>query len=130
MQHRYPESCLQFQYDPEFPIRGIFYDKKNGCLLKLDFFHNIEPDGCYYGRRKMSKEEIEHMLDFDACYVYEDMKRAIVYVHQSGLVHRRILAKPDKYMMEGCTLCSRHYDMEKDIVTFSKVNAFQPHTVY
>ncbi|GLJ36575.1 hypothetical protein SUGI_0735250 [Cryptomeria japonica] len=31
--------------------------KKRGCLLKLDFFHCIEPDGCYYGRRKMSTEE-------------------------------------------------------------------------
>lgn len=233
-EHRYPESCLQFQYDPEFPIRGLFYDKKNGCLLKLDFFHNIEPDGCYYGRRKMSREELERIygsrhisrdyasnlvglmdlfcfseaclisdiiqhfvdarLDFDACYVLEDVKRAIGYVHQSGLVHRTILAEPDKYLVKNAAVLKflrtlrergkklflltnspfyfvdrgmrymfqdfglngdswldlfevvialsdkpnfytsdrpfRRYDMEKDIVTFSKVNAFQPHTVY
>ncbi|XP_044472277.1 5'-nucleotidase domain-containing protein DDB_G0275467 [Mangifera indica] len=55
---RYPEGCMTFKYDPTFPIRGLYYDKKNGCLLKLDFFGSIEPDGCYFGRRKLNKEEI------------------------------------------------------------------------
>lgn len=52
-QFRYPETCLKFRYDQTFPIRGLSYDKKNGCLLKLDFFGSIEPDGCYFGRRKV-----------------------------------------------------------------------------
>lgn len=45
---------MEFKYDPTFPIRGLFYDKLKGCLLKLDFFGSIEPDGCYYGRRKVN----------------------------------------------------------------------------
>nr|CAD1825596.1 unnamed protein product [Ananas comosus var. bracteatus] len=49
---KYPESCLQFEYDPKFPIRGLYYDKLNGCLLKLDFFGSIELDGCFFGRKK------------------------------------------------------------------------------
>ncbi len=52
-QHKYPESCLEFEYDPGFPIRGLFYDKKNGYLLKLDFFHSAEPKGCFFGRRRV-----------------------------------------------------------------------------
>lgn len=52
-QLRYPDSCLEFKYDPTFPIRGLNYDKLKGCLLKLDFFGSIEPDGCYFGRRKV-----------------------------------------------------------------------------
>lgn len=52
-QLKYPESCLQFQYDPSFPIRGLYFDKLKGCLLKLDFFGSIEPDGCFLGRQKV-----------------------------------------------------------------------------
>ncbi|XP_057853857.1 uncharacterized protein LOC131063905 isoform X3 [Cryptomeria japonica] len=233
-ENRYPESCLQFQYDPNFPIRGLFYDKKRGCLLKLDFFHCIEPDGCYYGRRKMSTEEVEEIygnrhisrdyatnltglmdlfcfseaclisdiiqhfvdqkLDFDAFYVYEDVKRAIHHVHCSGLVHKKILAEPGKYLVKNAAVLKflrtlrergkklflltnspfyfvdggmrfmfeelgvkgdswqdlfdvvialadkpnfymsdrpfRYYDKEKDILTFSKVDAFEPHKIY
>ncbi|KAG6544180.1 hypothetical protein Mapa_014380 [Marchantia paleacea] len=58
-EYRYPESCLNFKYDPQFPIRGLYYDKKHGNLLKLDFFHSVEPHGCFFGRRRLSREEIE-----------------------------------------------------------------------
>ncbi|XP_028094154.1 uncharacterized protein LOC114294228 [Camellia sinensis] len=58
---RYPDSCLEFKYDPTFPIRGLYYDKLKGCLLKLDFFGSIEPDGCYFGQRKFTKNEIEQI---------------------------------------------------------------------
>lgn len=52
-QLRYPEICMEFKYDSSFPIRGLYYDKSKGCLMKLDFFGSIEPDGCYYGRRRV-----------------------------------------------------------------------------
>ncbi|KAK3025816.1 hypothetical protein RJ639_040722, partial [Escallonia herrerae] len=138
---RYPDSCLGFRYDHAFPIRGLYYDKSKGCLLKLDFFGSIEPDGCYFGRRKLSRKEIEEIygtrhigrdqarglaglmdffcfseacliadivqhfvdakLEFDACYVYEDVNRAIQHVHRSGLVHRGILSDPQRYLVKN-----------------------------
>lgn len=138
---KYPESCLQFEYDPTFPIRGLYYDKLKGCLLKLDFFGSIEPDGCFFGRRKLSREKIteiygtrhlgrdqarelvglmdffcfseacliadivQHFVDakleFDASYVYQDVNHAIQHVHKSGLVHRKILADPQKYLVKN-----------------------------
>ncbi|XP_011623916.2 5'-nucleotidase domain-containing protein DDB_G0275467 isoform X1 [Amborella trichopoda] len=138
---KYPESCLQFKYDPTFPIRGLYYDRIKGCLLKMDFFQSIEPDGCFYGRRQLSREEIKEMygtrhigrdqarglvglmdlfcfseacliativqhfvdakLDFDASYIYNDVNRAIQHVHQSGLVHKRILSNPHRYLMKN-----------------------------
>lgn len=52
-QLRYPDVCMGFTYDPTFPIRGLYYDKSKGCLMKLDFFGSIEPDGCYFGRRRV-----------------------------------------------------------------------------
>ncbi|KAM0943377.1 putative 5'-nucleotidase [Dioscorea sansibarensis] len=138
---KYPESCLRFQYDSTFPIRGLSYDRLKGCLLKLDFFGSIEPDGCFFGRRKLSMEKIKEMygtrhigrdqatglvglmdifcfseacliadivqhfvddqLDFDASNVYQDVNRAIQHVHQSGLVHKKILSDPHKYLMKN-----------------------------
>ncbi|XVE71723.1 hypothetical protein DITRI_Ditri10aG0174500 [Diplodiscus trichospermus] len=135
---RYPEVCMSFRYDPSFPIRGLYYDKQNGYLLKLDFFGSIEPDGCFYGRRQLTEKQIEEVygtrhigrdqarklvglmdffcfseacliadmvqyfvdakLEFDACYIYEDVNRAIQHVHRSGLVHRGILSDPHRYL--------------------------------
>ncbi|KAJ0965695.1 hypothetical protein J5N97_026833 [Dioscorea zingiberensis] len=75
---KYPESCLQFEYDSTFPIRGLYYDRLKGCLLKLDFFGSIEPDGCFFGRHKacLIADIVQHFvddkLDFDASYVYQD----------------------------------------------------------
>ncbi|PIA37021.1 hypothetical protein AQUCO_03100046v1 [Aquilegia coerulea] len=150
---RYPESCMSFKYDPTFPIRGLYYDKLKGCLLKLDFFGSIEPDGCFFGRRKLSREEISEMygtrhigrdqarglvglmdffcfseaclladivqqfvdakLQFDASYIYQDVKRAIQHVHQSGLVHRGILSDPQRYLLKNGQIL-RFLEMLKD----------------
>ncbi|EOA26840.1 hypothetical protein CARUB_v10022933mg [Capsella rubella] len=150
---RYPDACVQFKYDPTFPIRGLYYDKQKGCLMKLDFFGSIEPDGCYFGRRKLSREEIESMygtrhigrdqarglvglmdffcfseacliadmvqyfvdakLEFDASNIYNDVNRAIQHVHRSGLVHRGILADPNRYLLKNGQLL-RFLRMLKD----------------
>ncbi|VFQ95181.1 unnamed protein product [Cuscuta campestris] len=58
---KYPEKCITFKYDASFPIRGLYYDKLKGCLMKLDFFGSIEPGSCYFGRRKLSHEEINEI---------------------------------------------------------------------
>ncbi|KAL5206076.1 hypothetical protein ABZP36_034285 [Zizania latifolia] len=60
---KYPESCLQYEYDHSFPIRGLYYDRLKGCLLKLDFFGSIELDGCFFGRRKVGKLSNGDSLD-------------------------------------------------------------------
>lgn len=44
---------MSFKYDPSFPIRGLYYDREHGCLLKLDFFGSIEEEGCFYGRHQV-----------------------------------------------------------------------------
>ncbi|CAL5441257.1 unnamed protein product [Camellia sinensis] len=73
---QYPDSCLEFKYDPTFPIRGLYYDKLKGCLLKLDFFGSIEPDGCYFGRRKFTKKEIEQI--YGPRHIGRDQARGLV----------------------------------------------------
>ncbi|XP_038979073.1 5'-nucleotidase domain-containing protein DDB_G0275467 isoform X2 [Phoenix dactylifera] len=73
---KYPESCLQFEYDPTFPIRGLYYDRLKGCLLKLDFFGSIETDGCFFGRHKLSLEKIKEM--YGTRHIGRDQARGLV----------------------------------------------------
>lgn len=37
----YPEAISAFEYDPTFPIRGLWFDSLYGNLLKVDAFGNI-----------------------------------------------------------------------------------------
>ncbi|KAL6534751.1 hypothetical protein OROGR_013426 [Orobanche gracilis] len=73
---RYPDSCLEFKYDNSFPIRGLYYDKSKGCLMKLDFFGSIEPDGCYFGRQKLSRSEIDEL--YGTRHIGRDQARGLV----------------------------------------------------
>lgn len=40
-------------------------------------------------------------LEFDACYIYQDVNRAIQHVHRTGLVHRGILSDPHRYLVKN-----------------------------
>ncbi|KAL8502355.1 hypothetical protein ACS0TY_021482 [Phlomoides rotata] len=73
---RYPDSCMEFKYDNSFPIRGLYYDKSKGCLLKLDFFGSIEPGGCYFGRHKLSRLEINNL--YGTRHIGRDQARGLV----------------------------------------------------
>ncbi|RCV11741.1 hypothetical protein SETIT_2G210600v2 [Setaria italica] len=73
---KYPESCLRYEYDRSFPIRGLYYDRLKGCLLKLDFFGSIEPDGCFFGRRKLSLSEIKEL--YGTRHIGRDQARQLV----------------------------------------------------
>lgn len=37
----YPSEILQFEYDPSFPVRGLWFDSVYGNLLKVDAYGNI-----------------------------------------------------------------------------------------
>jgi hypothetical protein len=37
----YPKEIKNFVYDPSFPVRGLWYDKVYGNLLKTDTYGNI-----------------------------------------------------------------------------------------
>jgi hypothetical protein len=55
---RYPTDILKNKYDPEFPIRGLYYDTKRGNLLKMDFLNNLQMDSVYFGRRPLKYSQI------------------------------------------------------------------------
>ncbi len=37
----YPEELNEFEYDPTFPTRGLWFDTLHGNLLKVDAYGNI-----------------------------------------------------------------------------------------
>lgn len=37
----YPAEIRQFEYDPSFPVRGLWFDSLYGNLLKVDAYGNI-----------------------------------------------------------------------------------------
>jgi HAD superfamily 5'-nucleotidase-like hydrolase len=48
---------------------------------------------------------VDKKMDFDSSYVYEDIKRSIEFVHQSGKMHDKILAEPSKYLVKNNDVC-------------------------
>lgn len=37
----YPQEIKAFEYDPSFPVRGLWFDTLYGNLLKVDAYGNI-----------------------------------------------------------------------------------------
>ena len=40
-QSGYPDAIAEFQYDHTFPVRGLWFDKQFGNLIKVDAFGNV-----------------------------------------------------------------------------------------
>ncbi|KAL3109940.1 hypothetical protein niasHT_017313 [Heterodera trifolii] len=53
----YPTEIAEFEYDPMFSIRGLWFDIKFGNLLKVDGFGNILRAS--HGRRFLTWKEVE-----------------------------------------------------------------------
>jgi len=64
----YPESILDYEYDPNYYIRGLHVDKNRGNILKLDRHKYVKV--AYHGFRKLSKQERADIY-FDAKLKHE-----------------------------------------------------------
>ncbi|EXB94887.1 hypothetical protein L484_022995 [Morus notabilis] len=80
-----------------YGTRHIGRDQVRGLVGLMDFFCFSE--ACLIA--DIVQHFVDAKLDFDACYVYQDVNRAIQYVHQSGLVHRGILNDPYRYLVKN-----------------------------
>ncbi|GAB1607638.1 cytosolic purine 5'-nucleotidase-like [Argonauta hians] len=74
----YPREISEFKYDPRFPVRGLWFDKTYGNLLKVDSYGNILV--CVHGFKYLEKQEITKLysnkfiqLDSDRCYVFNTL---------------------------------------------------------
>lgn len=69
----YPEEIRNFVYDPTFPVRGLWYDKLYGNLLKVDAYGNILV--CVHGFKFLHGSDLHKCypnkyLNFDESRVY------------------------------------------------------------
>ncbi|GCB79703.1 5'-nucleotidase domain-containing protein 3 [Scyliorhinus torazame] len=74
-QHNYPEDLRNYDYNPNFVIRGLHYDVQKGLVMKIDAFHYIQLGTIYRGLSPVPDEQViemyegthvplEHMSDF------------------------------------------------------------------
>jgi 5'-nucleotidase len=69
----YPKEIENFQYDPDFPVRGLWYDKLYGNLLKVDTHGNILV--CVHGFKFLKTNEIykyypNKFINYDSSRIY------------------------------------------------------------
>ncbi|XP_071085727.1 5'-nucleotidase domain-containing protein 3-like [Haliotis cracherodii] len=57
--YKYPNEISNFKYDPDFAIRGLHYDVRQGLLMKIDSFHNIQLGTVYRGMQAVSDVEVK-----------------------------------------------------------------------
>ena len=70
----YPREMNNFNYDPSFPIRGLWIDKKFGNLLKMDNYGNVLM--AFHGLKKMTNSEI--LLQYPNKFVKFEQPRIMV----------------------------------------------------
>ncbi|XP_056005625.1 cytosolic purine 5'-nucleotidase-like [Ostrea edulis] len=70
----YPDGIKDFEYDPTFPCRGLWFDKQYGNLLKVDAYGNILV--CVHGFKFLKGLEIGEL--YPNKFVNLDEKRIYV----------------------------------------------------
>uniref|UniRef100_A0AC35EYB1 MSP domain-containing protein n=1 Tax=Panagrolaimus sp. PS1159 TaxID=55785 RepID=A0AC35EYB1_9BILA len=85
----YPEEIKQLKYDSNFPVRGLWFDRQYGNLLKVDGSHNILIG--IHGTKFMKPQEIEEF--YPNKFLNLDEKRIHVMNTLFNLPDMYLLAK-------------------------------------
>ncbi|XP_062403503.1 5'-nucleotidase domain-containing protein 3 [Sardina pilchardus] len=62
-QHRYPEGLREYEYIPNFVVRGLHYDVQKALLMKIDAFHYIQLGTVYRGLHPVPDKEVIAMYE-------------------------------------------------------------------
>ncbi|XP_056455217.1 LOW QUALITY PROTEIN: 5'-nucleotidase domain-containing protein 3 [Gadus chalcogrammus] len=62
-EHNYPEGLRDYEYVPDFAVRGLHYDVQKALLMKIDAFHYIQLGTVYRGLHPVPDEEVTAMYD-------------------------------------------------------------------
>ncbi|XP_037306393.2 5'-nucleotidase domain-containing protein 3 [Pungitius pungitius] len=65
--HNYPEGLRNYEYIPNFAVRGLHYDVQKALLMKIDAFHYIQLGTVYRGLHPVPDEEVIAM--YEGCHV-------------------------------------------------------------
>ncbi|VDM33407.1 unnamed protein product [Hydatigera taeniaeformis] len=95
----YPQELSQFEYEPSFPVRGLWFDQQYGTLMKIDQFGNILM--CLVGFNVLSNEEIGELYP----------NRFIKYEKDRIRVMSTLFDLPEIYLLA----CIIHYMHSNDV---------------
>jgi HAD superfamily 5'-nucleotidase-like hydrolase len=56
---KYPSELFEFNYMHDYPVRGIHFDKRNGWLMKIDSYHNIQLGTVHSGTKQISDKDVK-----------------------------------------------------------------------
>uniref|UniRef100_A0AC35TW52 5'-nucleotidase domain-containing protein 3 n=1 Tax=Rhabditophanes sp. KR3021 TaxID=114890 RepID=A0AC35TW52_9BILA len=62
---RFPNEFKDMTYDPNFAIRGLHYDIRNSCLLKIDAFNQIQIGSVFRGKKRLTYQETVELYNSD-----------------------------------------------------------------
>ncbi|XP_046889122.1 5'-nucleotidase domain-containing protein 3 isoform X2 [Hypomesus transpacificus] len=62
-EHRYPEGLREYEYIPNFVVRGLHYDVQKALLMKIDAFHYIQLGTVYRGLHPVPDQEVIAMYE-------------------------------------------------------------------
>ncbi|TSM12504.1 Cytosolic purine 5'-nucleotidase [Bagarius yarrelli] len=104
----YPHELLRYTYDPTFPTRGMMYDSTYGNLLKVDSHGNILTYlyACLVdfftntSRYQNCKKGFKHgdlFMSFKS--MFQDVRDAMNYIHDTGSLKERTLQNLEKYVI-------------------------------
>uniref|UniRef100_A0A8C4HUG1 5'-nucleotidase domain-containing protein 3 n=1 Tax=Dicentrarchus labrax TaxID=13489 RepID=A0A8C4HUG1_DICLA len=122
---RYPEGLRNYEYIPDFAVRGLHYDVQKALLMKIDAFHYIQLGTVYrylctssHGHTMKQFMDIfslpemtllscvndffmRHNIDYEPVHLYKDVKEAIRDVHVKGIMYRAVEADIEKFICYG-----------------------------
>ncbi|XP_033757253.1 cytosolic purine 5'-nucleotidase-like [Pecten maximus] len=98
----YPEAINEFEYDPTFACRGLWFDKQYGNLLKVDAYGNILV--CVHGFKFLKGHEVSKL--YPNKYIQLDENR--IYVLNT------LFNLPETYMI-ACII--DYFNSSKDYIS-------------
>uniref|UniRef100_A0A8C7LKZ3 5'-nucleotidase, cytosolic II, like 1 n=1 Tax=Oncorhynchus kisutch TaxID=8019 RepID=A0A8C7LKZ3_ONCKI len=125
----YPHELLRYNYDPTFPTRGLVFDTMYGNLLKVDSNGNILL--CSHGftfLKRLSLCQLSLRTYLPNCFtkcsryvncqkgfkygdlfmsfrsMFQDVRDAMDYVHDTGILKESTLKNLDKYVVRDPNL--------------------------
>ncbi|XP_055871726.1 cytosolic purine 5'-nucleotidase-like isoform X1 [Biomphalaria glabrata] len=109
----YPTDFLRFEFDPAFPVRGLWFDKIYGNLLKVDSHGNILV--CIHGFRFLKPHEVQELYPNK----YIQLEDSRLYVLNT------LFNIPETYML-ACIInyfeTNKEYSKTKTGVTYSNIH--------
>ncbi|KAI4456522.1 nucleotidase domain-containing [Holotrichia oblita] len=92
----YPQEILEFEYDPSFAVRGLWFDAVYGNLLKVDAYGNILV--CVHGFEFLKHSQVYELYPNKFLKLTRDVRSAVDWVHLHGDLKKKTVENLQQYV--------------------------------